>query len=895
MRQRRRTTHRIRSAAAASVGAAVVAALLAPLSAPAAADAPAAGDYRLTATGTGGSYAPTFTGNGYLGVRVPPAGQGYAAGNVPAQSELAGFYAQPSGDVQQRANLPSWDALTLSVDGHDVTLGDGSTRDWRQRLDLHDGTITTSGTWTAPDGRTADLTYTVFTDRARPQVAAVRLHLTPHWSGTAAVTDLIDGTPATLSTATDQGGDTTRRQDWESVRTQGLGVTAGLASQVALSPGDAAARTTAVRPGGQSIGQRLDFPVTAGHGYTVTKYVGVASSNEVTGPGTPENAARGAASQAAALGYDRLLAENTAAWRALWAGRIDIAGDPRLATEVNASEFYLWSSTGRTGDWSVSPAGLSSNGYDGHVFWDAETWMYPALLAQHPGLAAGMDDYRLRRLPAAEQHARQTGFTGARYPWESAWDGTEQIPPPVSVNSEGLYEQHITADIALAQWQYYQATGDLRRLRGQGWPVISQAAAFWAGRARRGTDGAYHIDHVTGPDEENPDVGDEVYTNAAAAATLRIAASAARLVGAHVPASYTAIAAGLAVPVSGGVHPEFSGYQGQMVKQADVTMLQYPWAYPMPAATAQRDLDYYVPRSDPGGPSMDDAINSIDTAALGTPGCAAYAFTRRSVEPFMRDVFDQFSETRDGGAFTFMTGIGGFLQEFLYGYSGLRWNENAVQLDPAIDGQLAGVVLHRLTWHGRVFDVSVGDRATRVTLDSGPALPVSVRGTAHTVRPGGTLTVPTRRPDLTPTSDVLRCRPATASSAQPGADPLAAVDGSPAGGWQPARVPAALTVPLGGRHRIGSATVLWGRQWPGVPGPNVPPPPGPVTTLRATDYTVQVSSDGHAWHTVATVTGRQTGTRDVLSFPAVQASFVRVQITAASTATPPILEELAAR
>ena len=53
-----------------------------------------------------------------------------------------------------------------------------------------------------------------------------------------------------------------------------------------------------------------------------------------------------------------------------------------------------------------------------------------------------------------------TGFSGARFPWESALDGTEQIPPPVSVNSEGLYEQHITADIALAQWQYYQATGD---------------------------------------------------------------------------------------------------------------------------------------------------------------------------------------------------------------------------------------------------------------------------------------------------------------------------------------------------------------------------------------------------------------------------------------------------
>src|SRR5579875_181498 len=81
-----------------------------------------AGSYLLTATGTGSDYAPTFTGNGYLGVRVPPAGQGYAGGAVPAQSEVAGFYAQPAGTgakaVQQRANLPSWSGLALAVDGH---------------------------------------------------------------------------------------------------------------------------------------------------------------------------------------------------------------------------------------------------------------------------------------------------------------------------------------------------------------------------------------------------------------------------------------------------------------------------------------------------------------------------------------------------------------------------------------------------------------------------------------------------------------------------------------------------------------------------------------------------------------------------------------------------------
>lgn len=87
---------------------------------------PASGDYVLTATSTGSRYAPTFTGNGRLGVRVPPVGQGYAGGIVPAQSELAGFYAQPtkpkaaSQGVQQRANIPTWSTLAFSDAGAGV-------------------------------------------------------------------------------------------------------------------------------------------------------------------------------------------------------------------------------------------------------------------------------------------------------------------------------------------------------------------------------------------------------------------------------------------------------------------------------------------------------------------------------------------------------------------------------------------------------------------------------------------------------------------------------------------------------------------------------------------------------------------------------------------------------
>jgi trehalose/maltose hydrolase-like predicted phosphorylase len=854
------------------------------------------GSFLLTATSTQAPYAPTFTGNGLIATRVPPTGQGYAGGKVPAQSELAGFYAKPdrapkaSERVQQRANIPTWSTLSFSDGGTKYSPTAGHVKGWRQSIDLHTGVIHTSALWTAPDKHTTAIDYRVFTDRARENVAVVQLTLVPRWSGTATVTDELDGTadritgpklPPVLTKGGPKTWDLANRRVAETIRAMGTGIAAAEADQLTVSPAITGPSTAIDRLVKQSVGQRIAFPVVAGRAYTVTKYVGIEDSHTSGDPGTT---AAQQASAAATAGYAALLAENDAAWAKLWQGRIDVAGNRTVATDVNASQFYLWSSTRDDQAWSVSPAGLSSNGYDGHIFWDAETWMYPTLLAQHPDLAVAMDDYRYARLAPAQDHATATGASGARFPWESALDGSEQIPPPVSVNSEGLYEQHITADIALAQWQYFLTTGDTGWLRTRGWPVIQGAAEFWASRARRGADGRYHIDHVTGPDEENPNVSDEAFTNAGARATLQIATRAARLLGTSAPGAWARIANGLAVPVTGGIHSEFAGYHDQLVKQADVTLLPYQWRFPMSAKVEQADLDFYVPRTDPGGPSMDDAVSSINTAAVGTPGCASFVFTQRSYEPFIRDPFDQFSETKTGGAFTFMTGIGGFLQEFIYGYSGLRFNDGSVSLAPSLNGQLRGVTLRDLHWRGRTFTLSIGDRSTRVTLTSGPAMAFSTPHGRRTVASGGSLRLPTARPDLDRTSDAVRCASASATSSEPGAPALAAVDGSPATDWQPTSLPAAVTAPVGGRPRtISKATIVWGHFWPAQLKPNVHPAAGPIATLSATDFVLQTSPDGRRWHTAISVRGLARAAVDQLRFAPVAARQVRLRMTRGNT------------
>src|SRR5262249_19069081 len=148
-----------------------------------------------------------------------------------------------------------------------------------------------------------------------------------------------------------------------------------------------------------------------------------------------------------------------------------------------------------------------------------------------------------RTLAGARRNARRGGQAGARFAWESALTGDEVTPAWAET---GRLEQHVTADVVLAQWQHYLATGDRHRLRARGWPVIRDAADFWASRARPRFDG-WHIDGVEGPDEQNWPVDDSVYTNATAATALRIAVRAGTVLGERTSARWPRVARGLVI------------------------------------------------------------------------------------------------------------------------------------------------------------------------------------------------------------------------------------------------------------------------------------------------------------------------------------------------------------
>ena len=227
-------------------------------------------------------------------------------------------------------------------------------------------------------------------------------------------------------------------------------------------------------------------------------------------------------------GKERLINFHNKAWDSLWTSDIIIDGDAQSQQDVHSMLYHLYSFTREGTGYSLSPMGLSGLGYNGHVFWDADLWMFPALLVMHPEIAKNMIDYRFNRLDEAKRNAFSHGYKGAMFPWESAETGVEETPVWAL---SGPFEHHITADVALAAWNYYCVTQDTNWLREKGWPILSSTADFWASRVERNGPHHYDIKNVVAADEWAENVDNNAFTNAAAIANLKAAVAAANILG----------------------------------------------------------------------------------------------------------------------------------------------------------------------------------------------------------------------------------------------------------------------------------------------------------------------------------------------------------------------------
>lgn len=369
-------------------------------------------------------------------------------------------------------------------------------------------------------------------------------------------------------------------------------------------------------------------------------------------------------------GRDRLLAFHQKAWAQLWKSDIQIEGDPQSQQDIRSMLYHLYSFTREGSDMSPSPMGLSGLGYNGHVFWDTELWMYPALLVLHPEMAKSIVEYRFQRLGAAQKNAFNHGYKGAMFPWESAGTGVEETPVWAL---SGPFEHHITACVGIAAWNYYCVTQDKDWLREKGWPVLKETADFWASRVERNGPGKYDIKNVVAADEWAENVDNNAWTNAAAKAVLNYATDAAGLLGVKPNADWKVVAQNIPIlKLDNGVTREHATYNGEGIKQGDVNLLAYPLKEVSDPKQIKKDLEYYETRvPTEGTPAMTQAIFALLYARIGD-GDKAFHFFQDAYVPNLNPPLRVIAETKGGTNPYFATGAGGILQSLLMGFGGLE-------------------------------------------------------------------------------------------------------------------------------------------------------------------------------------------------------------------------------
>ena len=406
-------------------------------------------------------------------------------------------------------------------------------------------------------------------------------------------------------------------------------------------------------------------------------------------------------------GRDRLLQFHNKAWDDLWKSDIVIDGDPQSQQDIHSMIYHLYSFVREGTALSPSPMGLSGLGYNGHVFWDCELWMYPGLLVLHPELGKSMVEYRYERLEAAKKNAFGKGFKGAMYPWESAASGVEETPVWAL---SGPFEHHITACVGIAAWNYYCVTQDKTWLKEKGWPVLSAIADFWASRVERNGPGKYDIKNVVAADEWAENVDNDAFTNAAAKAVLQHATEAAKILGIAPDADWMNVSNNIPVLQSdNGVTKEHAAYHGEGIKQADVNLLAYPLKEITDPKQIRKDLEYYETRvPNEGTPAMTQAVFTTLYARQGD-GEKAFHFFQDAYLPNLQPPFRVIAETKGGTNPYFATGAGGIVQAVLMGFGGLEiTSKGIIQIPSALPKSWKSLTITGIGVDKKTFTVKQG-------------------------------------------------------------------------------------------------------------------------------------------------------------------------------------------
>lgn len=701
------------------------------------------------------TYFPGYLGNGYIATLTTP------RGTEATQSYMVAFMDYTPGDVSRPALIPDWTAIDFD------SGGGGAGRQWldrapltaqhfqnyRQTLDLRDATLTTRYRY-IDQGKETAIEVVTLVSEASPHLAATRLTLTPKYDGVVRLVfpltfwpphtprfplarltgpeqdealaahglSLEPHPPATADRAAlwypgytqvrTSGGDAKSMSLWVSGNAE-HGLSMAMAATVALPPG-AVPEKVALDHRPDRLALAVTLHVQRGRSYAFTKFVAMSRA----GWGGDATQDLALARQARERGFADLLTAHRAAWHSLWQSDVEIDGDARAQRVAHSELYYLLAGTTPNTGWATGPCAIALC-YVGHVFWDSDTWIFPALLLLHPEHAKSLVDFRARTLPPAEERARRHGFEGAMYPWESdPQDGSDQTPHSALVLSES--EIHVNSEVAIAQWQYYLATLNRDWLKAKGWPVIRDIARFWTSRATYDAGRhRYEILHVTSVSESHNDIPNDTYTNMGAVEALEIASQAAKVLGERPDPRWSEIAHEMYIPMAtGGKHhlpfdPSVTAPQGRSFDGGPLSLIFLPALdLEMPLALRRADYDFAIHPALPareGGVSIGLVQQVTAADEIGEPAAAAAWFRLYLTGGTLRPPFEVRTETSTNNAGPFITGSGGYLQSLIFGMTGLRVREAGLidAYPPVLPSGWRSLTLRNIAFRGRRMTIRV--------------------------------------------------------------------------------------------------------------------------------------------------------------------------------------------
>jgi alpha,alpha-trehalose phosphorylase len=703
--------------------------------------------------------------------------------------KLAGF----ASSTDTRVPVADGKLIRIILGDEPVDIRTGALDGLLCELDLRSGTMGRILRWTSPKGATVEIEGQRLVSLAHPQLLAVRLTVrSVDYTGPVALLSSIQwgkraekqGDDPRIGVALGQGGVDSQPLEQD-------GVPAGLVQQARFSHRTAVVRQ-AHRPGPglaaeplwqtlHSLVEPFSGELSPGGELTIEKFVAYGVAEQ----GSPEmthvlfEETGGVLEAARSMGWDGIAGRQLKELDKFWGDAdVIIEGDPALQQAIRFNLFHLFQSTGRTGTSSIAAKGLTGEGYEGHYFWDTETFVLPVLALTDPGLARRMLEYRVRGLDRARAHALAMGHRrGALYPWRTiAGDECSAHYP------SGSAQYHINADIGFAVRFYEEVTGDSAFLYTHLAEMLFETARIWPQvghfNPRRG--GAFTIHGVTGPDEYTALVDNNFYTNSMAQAHLAHAAdlyrrmsheAAERLAELSDNIGLTAEEASiwqraadamyLPIDPARGISPQddsfldrpmwdFAGtppekyplllhfhplalYRHQVCKQADVVLAMLLASEGMDIGLKQRNFAYYEPITVHDS-TLSPSTHAILAAELGD-GVKALTYYSQTARVDLDDLHGNASHG------VHMAAMAGSWLGIAWGFGGLRWQGGSPRFRPILPAGWTGYGFGIL-WRGRRLRVDVEALGARYRLLEGAALTIQHYGRSVSLAPGQDITLP---------------------------------------------------------------------------------------------------------------------------------------------------------